>query len=206
LLVAAEELGKNGLRDGANEVEVGRLNAVEASHSGAWLHAPPDKNCGLRFSNAEMRSRVSRRLGREICEEAPCPMCLGVMDRWGIHPECCTAGGDKTAGHNLVRNHLHRQAKIANFGSRLEQGGVERVLGLGGRESDRREEDRGRERPADVLMVRAADVRTGAAGRVDGHIALDVGIVCPQANTHRLKHMSAPNVAVAIWSKGVQGL
>ena len=96
-------------------------------------------------------------------------------------------GGDKTAAHHCVRNRLHRQSKLANFGSQLEKGGIERVLNLGEGGSDGREADRGRgrERPADVLLVRAGDVRTGAEGRVDGRVALDVGIVCPQAGSHR---------------------
>ena len=42
----------------------------------------------------------------------------------------------------------------------------------------------GRERPADVLLTGARNVRTGAAGVVSGKIALDVGIVCPQAQSH----------------------
>ena len=41
-----------------------------------------------------------------------------------------------------------------------------------------------KERPADVLLLRASDVRSGAEGRVDGRVALDVGIVCPQASSH----------------------
>jgi hypothetical protein len=43
----------------------------------------------------------------------------------------------------------------------------------------------GRERPADVLLCRAQDVRVGAAGgSAVGRVALDVGIVCPQAGVH----------------------
>jgi len=58
-------------------------------------------------------------------------------------------------------------------------------MGVFGIASDGREEDRGRERPADVLLIQACDVRIGTAGRVDGRVALDVGIVCPQAVSHR---------------------
>eukprot|EP00973_Karenia_brevis_P063324 8802677-Karenia_brevis.AAC.1 len=42
----------------------------------------------------------------------------------------------------------------------------------------------GRERPADVLLCRAHDVRTGNGQRGNGRVALDVGIVCPQAACH----------------------
>ena len=44
------------------------------------------------MSNAEVRSRVSLRLGKGICEEGPCPLCFGVMDKWGVHAESCMAG------------------------------------------------------------------------------------------------------------------
>eukprot|EP00973_Karenia_brevis_P080355 11147189-Karenia_brevis.AAC.1 len=74
--------------------------AASAPRSGLWLVAPPSRALDLRLTNAEVRSRVGRRLGMEICEEGPCPFCLGVVDRWGIHPEGCTGGGDKTFGHH----------------------------------------------------------------------------------------------------------
>ena len=133
------------------------------------------------MSHAEVRSRVCRRLGKEVCDEGPRPLCFGVMDRWGVHAECCMGGGDKTEIHHCVRNRLYRQSRFANFGPQLEKG-VDRVLGL---DSDGRENDRGRERPADVLLVRARDLHTGVQGRVEGRVALDVGIVCPQSASHR---------------------
>ena len=55
--------------------------------------------------------------------------------------------------------------------------------GVSGLDSDGRENDRGRERPADVLLVRASDIRVGS-GSADGKVALDVGVVCPQARSH----------------------
>ena len=39
------------------------------------------------------------------------------------------------------------------------------------------------ERPADVLLCRAQDIRTGGTSGA-GKVALDVGIVCPQATCH----------------------
>eukprot|EP00973_Karenia_brevis_P036231 4996585-Karenia_brevis.AAC.1 len=41
-----------------------------------------------------------------------------------------------------------------------------------------------RERPADVLLCHPRDVRTGNGRIENGRIALDVGIVCPQAASH----------------------
>eukprot|EP00973_Karenia_brevis_P031395 4331302-Karenia_brevis.AAC.1 len=129
------------------------------------------------MTNAEIHSRVGRRLGAVLAEERPCPFCLGVIDRFGIHPEVCTGGGDKTAAHHCVRNDLHVHSKRGAVNPVLEAGGVLDSLGL--------QEDRpNRERPADVLLCRAQDVQTGTGGMGNAKVALDVGIVCPQATSH----------------------
>ena len=41
-----------------------------------------------------------------------------------------------------------------------------------------------RERPADVLLCRPEDINVGGRGGGQGKIALDVGIICPQAAGH----------------------
>ena len=108
------------------------------------------------------------------------------MDEWGIHAESCTAGGDKTSGHHAVRNDLYVQSKRGATAPVLEASGVLNVLGISAA-------DRGvgpvgdqatAERPADVLLCRAHDIVTGAGGMGNGRVALDVGIVCPQAASH----------------------
>ena len=72
----------------------------------------------------------------------------------------------------------------------LEAGGILGTLGVdegrGGGRGGRARADGGRnlERPADVLLCRAQDVRLGVAARGDGRVALDVGVVCPQAASH----------------------
>ena len=42
----------------------------------------------------------------------------------------------------------------------------------------------GQVRPADVLLCRAQDIHTGVGPAGVGKVALDVGIVCPQAAGH----------------------
>ena len=59
----------------------------------------------------------------------------------------------------------------------LEAFGVSRLLGL-------EDEADGRVRPADVLLCRAQDIQTGVGPRGAGKVALDVGIICPQAAGH----------------------
>eukprot|EP00973_Karenia_brevis_P095462 12427445-Karenia_brevis.AAC.1 len=75
-----------------------------------------------------MQSRVGRRLGVAMCEEKACPLCFGVMDKRGIHPECCTAGGDKTVGHKDTRNGLHVNSKRAGMTPILKPKGVSNAL------------------------------------------------------------------------------
>ena len=71
---------------------------------------------------------------------------------------------------------IYRQGKRAHTAPVLEACGVGRLLGLTvGRDSQRR--------PADVLLCRGQDVTTGG-GIQSGRVALDVGIVCPQAMGH----------------------
>eukprot|EP00973_Karenia_brevis_P077768 10806529-Karenia_brevis.AAC.1 len=82
------------------------------------------------------------------------------MDRWGIHAESCTGGGDKTYGHHIVRNDLYAQSKRGNTGPVLEASGVLNMLGVGDHRGAGQGEGGGRERPADVLLCRAHDIRT----------------------------------------------
>eukprot|EP00973_Karenia_brevis_P004080 560130-Karenia_brevis.AAC.1 len=68
------------MRDRAGERDKARLNAAAAPKAGVWLGAPPNRALDYKLTNAEIRSRVGRRLGVELCEERPCPFCLGVVD------------------------------------------------------------------------------------------------------------------------------
>lgn len=120
-------------------------------------------------------------MGVELNEEMACPFCLQTMDRWGAHAEACTCGGDKTTGHNIVRDDLYKQAQSARTAPELE---AANVLAGGGQGRQGNAGDM-RRRPADVLLCRAQDVRTGRVGNSGrSRVALDVGIVCPQAAGH----------------------
>ena len=101
------------------------------------------------------------------------------MDRWGGHAECCMSGGDKTYAHHILRNRVYGQSKGARAAPVLEAAGVLGTLGV---HADAAEQ--GRERPADVLLCNAADIRVGTVGAPVGKVALDIGVVCPQAGVH----------------------
>ena len=86
------------------------------------------------------------------------------------------SGGDKVVNHNNVRDAIYAHAKRAHTAPRLEACGVTRLLGL--------QDERDRQiRPADVLLCRAQDIHSGVGGS-NGKLALDVGIICPQAAAH----------------------
>ena len=163
--------------DGAGLWDKARLQAMAAPRSGSWLDAHPNRALDTHLTNAEVQYGVGRRLGVELCEECPCPFCLGVMDRFGAHCEACMAGGDKVVNHNGVRDDIYIHARRAHAAPRLEACGVSRLLGL---------DDAGDQnvRPADVLLCRAQDVHTGVGPAGAGKVALDVGIICPQAAGH----------------------
>ena len=86
------------------------------------------------------------------------------------------AGGDKTVNHNCVRDDVYMQAKRSHVAPQLEVSGVCGLIGL-------QDTVDARQRPADVLLCRAQDIHTGVGGG-NGRVALDIGIICPQAAGH----------------------
>ena len=82
------------------------------------------------------------------------------------------------AAQHCVRNDFYFHAGRGHTGPVLEAAGVVDVLGV------QRGQVRRGERPADVLLCRAQEVRTGVGAPGQSRVALDVGIVCPQAASH----------------------
>ena len=83
--------------------------------------------------------------------------------------------GDKVMAHNMTRNTLHQHAKAAGARPQLEQGGLLVERGLPGGEG---------RRPADTPLCSTEGIQTGRR-RTRARIALDIGIVCPQAPSRR---------------------
>ena len=163
------------LEEQASQVDKARLLAVRAPHAGAWLGAAPSRGMDLLMTNEEIKSRVGRRLGASIGEEGACMFCMQCNDEFGIHPESCMGGGDKVTAHNTCRNTIHGHAKAAGARPQLEKGGLLAGRGLPGGEG---------RRPADTLLCSTEGIQTGR-GWQRPRIALDIGIVCPQAPSHR---------------------
>ena len=110
------------------------------------------------------------------------------------------SGGDKTAAHHCTRNRLYIHARGAGTVPFLEAADVLNVLGIPGVEGKgvAGGNTRSRERPADVLLCRAQDVSVGGAGGAAvGRVALDIGIVCPQAAVHLVSAQESLGAAEA---------
>ena len=91
------------------------------------------------------------------------------------------SGGDKTVTHNKIRDDLYLQARKARTAPQHEAVGIARLLGLEvGRETQ--------ERPADVLLCRAQDIRTGGSA--------GAGKVAPWLPVWALGRISALNIQV----------
>ena len=151
-----------------------RLNSVKAPRAGAWLNGVPSSSGNTKLSREEFQSRVGRRLGLVLCEEMACPLCHQTMDRFGAHAGSCVCGGDFTAKHNQTNMHIYKQAKTAGTMPEMEKA----KLLAGGSIPNL-----GRRRPADTLLNSAAGIKTGKQ-RNRLKVALDVGVVSPQAQSH----------------------
>ena len=158
------------------EFDKARWGACAAAKSGSWLEARPSIVFNTQLTNGEVQYGVGRRLGCQLCDGGPCPFCLGIVDKEGAHCECCMSGGDKTVNHNGVRDLIYFHAKRGRTAPQIEVTGVSTLLGLSTRPDSS-------SRPADVLLARAQDIPTGM-GQGAGRVALDIGIVCPQAASH----------------------
>ena len=111
-----------------------RLNSMAAPHAGAYLDAAPNKTLDLRLTNAEIKSRVGRRLGMIMDEGGGCPMCWNVMDKYAVHCEACMSGGDKITGHNIIRDRINKHAQMGAMGPVLEAAKLLAKLATDGRE------------------------------------------------------------------------
>ena len=93
LMGKADKIRRDGLIDAGGNWDEARWQSLAAPHTGAWLDAPPGRGLDFLLTNEEVRTRVGRRLGRELCNEGPRPFFSGIMDSWGVHAESCVCGG-----------------------------------------------------------------------------------------------------------------
>jgi hypothetical protein len=136
------------------------LKLVAESGAGLWLHTPPTKATGHSVEPELYITSLQRRLRVPIFpEEHFCPLCDGVVDRFGDHCLVCPGGGDRTKRHNLIRNVVCHRCSAAGLAPELEKPGLLRPrphVGTAEEDGVHREGIQGPEgrRPADIYLPR----------------------------------------------------
>ena len=85
-----------------------------------------------------------------------CPLCNGVLDKFGDHCLVCPNGGDRTKRHNHLRNRVHFFANSAGLNPELERPGLlpPRPFMGASPENGIMPRDPSARRPADVYLPR----------------------------------------------------
>ena len=99
------------------------------SESGAWLHALPISNLGLRLDDDSVRIAVGLRLGTPLCSPHQCQRCGQSVDSFGRHSLSCRKSEGRHSRHAALNNVIFRSLSSANIPSRLEPPGLSRVDG-----------------------------------------------------------------------------
>jgi len=84
-----------------------RLLAGSTPGSGAWIHALPSTNMGLRMSNEDIRIYVGLRLGAPIVSEHTC-LCGTRVLTSGHHGLSCRKIAGRPSHHHVVNDTLAR--------------------------------------------------------------------------------------------------
>jgi hypothetical protein len=105
-----------------------RLLAVQAEHSGDWLHAWPISSCGLRLDDEAIRIAVGLRLGVNLCAPHTCP-CGAQVDARGNHGLACRRSAGRLPRHSLLNDVVHRAFTRAGIPAAKEPSGLLRSDG-----------------------------------------------------------------------------
>ena len=116
------------LADAKNPIDLARLLACSAPHSGDWLHALPISSCGLRLEDEAIRIAVGLRLGSNLCQPHTCP-CGAQVDSRGIHGLSCRKSSGRLARHHNINDLIYRALSKAGVPSTKEPVGLLRSDG-----------------------------------------------------------------------------
>ena len=112
-------------------------------------------------------------------DDAWCPQCNGILDRFSLHAGTCSAGGERTLWHHALRDTIYKWAERAGLQPEREKPGL--LL------PQRPEETGlGRRRPADVFVPSLAGIPT----------AFDIAVTAPQ-RSESLREASCKTGAAA---------
>lgn len=105
--------------------ERARLLAAKALHSGAWLHALPSANIGLRLSDRDVGIAIGLRLGCPVVVPHVC-RCGVLADALGHHSLSCRLSAGRSSRHHEMNGIISRSLVSAGFPTLLEPPGLMR--------------------------------------------------------------------------------
>lgn len=112
----------------SDRLNLTRLAAVSAPHSGDWLRALPISACGLRLEDEAIRIAVGLRLGIDICIAHTCP-CGEIADGRGVHALSCRKNGGWQSRHHALNDLIWRSLSAAGVPATKEPVGLLRSDG-----------------------------------------------------------------------------
>ena len=133
------------------------LELTGAPRAGVWLHTCPSPSHQNNVDPLLFRTSILRWLRVPLLEsDGICPLCDGVLDKFGDHCLVCPCGGDRTKRHNLLRNFVFHFAAAAGLNPELEKPGLLQPRPLEGPlpEDGIRPAAPDARRPADVYLPR----------------------------------------------------
>ena len=94
-----------------NPARRAHLELTGAPRAGTWLHASPSTDTGTRMDPLLFRTAILSWLRVPLAEaDSLCPLCDGVMDKYGDHALGCPCSGDRAKRHSLLRNFVYHFA------------------------------------------------------------------------------------------------
>ena len=113
------------LKASADEKRQGHLALTGVPGAGTWLHTQPSPDTGNHMDPLLYRASLQRWLRLPVfLEDGVCPLCDGVLDKYGDHCLVCPNGGCRTKRHNRLRNEVYHQAVAAGLNPQLETPGL----------------------------------------------------------------------------------
>ena len=117
------------LSDVSDETTKARLLSVSTPESGAWLHALPVANLGLKMDDSTIQVSVGLRLGLPLSRPHLCGHCGALVDKFATHPLSCRQSGGRFHRHATVNVIIQQAFTAAAIPVRLEPAGLSRSDG-----------------------------------------------------------------------------
>ena len=122
-------------------VDRAHFNLENAPKAGAWLNTLPCESLGHKIPGVLFTIMLKRRLRVNIFNNTiHCNLCDQIMDKFGDHAICCSAGGDRNFRHNALRNKAFTFCELARLNPEMEKIGLLRT------------DSSNRLRPADIYI------------------------------------------------------